>query len=172
MTSRTVTRTWDVLLVGGASGSGKTSVSYRVAEHFKVGITEVDDFQVILERMTTPDQQPELHWWRTQPEAERVRLPAEEIVEHTIAVCRVMAGALEVVIANHLASNTPVVLDGDYILPALASRSRFSNVQNDGRVRAVFIDEESEEQLLTSLRKREGREQPPRQHSWAISWVA
>ena len=57
-----VTRSWQVLLIGGASGSGKTSVSYRLAHHFNVGITEVDDFQVILERMTTPAQQPELHW--------------------------------------------------------------------------------------------------------------
>ena len=50
------------VLIGGASGSGKTSVSYRLANHFNVGITEIDDFQVILERMTTPEQQPELHW--------------------------------------------------------------------------------------------------------------
>ena len=49
-----VTRPWQVLLIGGASGAGKTSVSYRLAHHFNVGITEVDDFQVILERMTTP----------------------------------------------------------------------------------------------------------------------
>ncbi len=48
-----VARPWQVLLIGGASGSGKTSVSYRVADHFKVGIIEVDDFQIILERMTT-----------------------------------------------------------------------------------------------------------------------
>ena len=31
---------WDVLLVGGASGTGKTGVSYRLAQHFSVGITE------------------------------------------------------------------------------------------------------------------------------------
>lgn len=169
MTPRTVTRTWDVLLIGGASGSGKTSVSYRVAEHFKIGITEVDDFQVILESMTTPDQQPEMHWWRTQPEAERVRLPVEEIVEHTIAVCRVMARAMEAVIANHLASNAPVILDGDFILPALASQAAFAGVQNGGRVRALFIDEESEEQLLTNLRQREGHEQLPRRAR--VSWL-
>ena len=38
---------WQVLLFGGASGVGKTSVSYRLAQHFGVGITEVDDFQAI-----------------------------------------------------------------------------------------------------------------------------
>jgi 2-phosphoglycerate kinase len=66
-----------VLLIGGASGSGKTSVSYRLAHHFNVGITEVDDFQVILERMTTPEQQPELQWRPMHSEADR--LAADEI---------------------------------------------------------------------------------------------
>lgn len=58
-------RSWQVLLLGGPSGAGKTSVSYRLAHHFRIGITEVDDFQVILERMTTPTEQPVLHYWRT-----------------------------------------------------------------------------------------------------------
>jgi len=41
-------RSWDVLLIAGASGVGKTSVSYRIAHHFGVGITEIDDFQILL----------------------------------------------------------------------------------------------------------------------------
>src|SRR5260370_818753 len=103
-------RSWLVLLLGGPSGVGKTSVSYRLAQHFRIGITEVDDFQVILERMTTPAEQPVLHYWRTHPEA--ANLPAEEIVKHTIAVGQVMAPALEAVISNHLDSQVPFVLEG------------------------------------------------------------
>jgi 2-phosphoglycerate kinase len=57
---------WQALLMGGASGVGKTRVSYRLARHFDFGITEVDDFQVILRRMTTPEQLPQLHFWDTQ----------------------------------------------------------------------------------------------------------
>ena len=55
------TRPWQVLLLGGASGPGKTRLSYRRARELSIGITEVDDFQVVLERMTTPEQQPALH---------------------------------------------------------------------------------------------------------------
>ena len=45
---------WHVLLICGASGVGKTRVSYPLARHFGVGITEVDDFQVVLERNGSP----------------------------------------------------------------------------------------------------------------------
>src|SRR5712692_10499848 len=156
-----VTRSWQVLLLGGASGSGKTSVSYRLANHFKVGITEIDDFQVILEGMTTPEQQPELHWWRTHPDP--MHLPADEIVEHTIAVCRVMATAVEAVIANHLESRAPVVLEGDFS----ASRVVLT-VQNaiprtsSGKVQRQLC----RERLLTSALQRHLAR--PR---WALAWI-
>jgi len=161
-----VTRSWQVLLIGGASGSGKTSVSYRLADHFKVGITEIDDFQVILEGMTTPEQQPELHWWRTHPDP--MHLPADEIVEHTIAVCRVMAPALEAVIANHLESRAPVILDGDFILPALAAQTSFRGYPSDAQVRSVIIDEDNEQQLLKNFGERESAMQPLRAR---VSWL-
>src|SRR5262245_43052820 len=166
MNSRGVTRSWQVLLIGGASGSGKTSISYRLANHFNVGITEVDDFQVILERMTTPEQQPELHWWPTHPEA--IRLPPDEIAEHTIAVCRVMAPALEAVIKNHLESKVPVILEGDFILPSLAAQTSFCGYPGDGQVRAVIIDEDDEAQLVRNFEGRESILQPERAR---VSWL-
>jgi 2-phosphoglycerate kinase len=161
-----VTRSWQVLLLGGASGSGKTSVSYRLANHFEVGITEVDDFQIILERMTTPEQQPELHWWRAHPEP--MRLPADVLVEHAIAVCRVMATALEAVIANHLQSQAPVVLEGDYILPALAAQTSFCGYASAEQVRAVIIDEDDEDQLFKNFMARESEHQLLRAR---VSWL-
>jgi sugar diacid utilization regulator len=112
-------RTWDVLLIGGASGVGKTSVSYRIAQHYGVGITEVDDFQVILERITTPEQQPILHYWRTHHD-EALRMSEDQQLAFMIAYSQVMATALDLVIGNHLASNAPIVLEGDFILPSLA----------------------------------------------------
>ena len=54
--------------MGGASGVGKSQVSYRLARHFDVGLPEVDDFQVIPTAMTSPVDCPEFHFWRLQPE--------------------------------------------------------------------------------------------------------
>ena len=153
---RSLVRSWDVLLIGGASGTGKTSVSYQLARSFDVGITEIDDFQVILERMTTPEQQPVLHYWRTHPEA--MQLPPESIVALTVSVAETMAPAIEAVIQNHLETKTPVVLEGDYLLPATAVRTNYGVVTNDGRVRALFLFEADEAQIAKNYSRREPAE--------------
>lgn len=157
---------WQVLLIGGASGVGKTSISYRLAHHYGVGITEVDDFQVILERMTTPEQQPVLHYWRTHPEEAR-RMDEEQQLAYMLSYSKVMAVALEFVIANHIESRAPIVLEGDFLLPALAVQAHYDDVAADGQMQAIFLYEDDEAQLRRNYLLREGEEQPGRARaSW------
>lgn len=146
-------RSWDILLIGGASGVGKSSVSYRTAQHFGVALIEVDDFQVVLKRMTTPEQQPALHFWDTHPDPGS--LSAEEIALQVIEVGQAMLPALEAVIANHLESQRPAVMEGDFILPALAVLDTYGGFSNGGRVRGVFIDEPDEAQITANYLARE-----------------
>ena len=153
-------RSWQVLLLGGASGVGKTSVSYRLAHHFAVGLTEMDDFQNVLERMTTPKQQPALHYFRLHT-AEVLRMDDEQMLAHTLSVADAMSVAMELVIANHLATRAPVVLEGGFLLPSLAVRPAYDGVLADGQVRAVFLYEEDEQQLLRNFRARAGED-----HRW------
>lgn len=165
MNNSTPRRSWQVLLLGGPSGVGKTSVSYRLAHHFGIGITEVDDFQVILECMTTPTEQPVLHYWRTHPEAGNQ--PAEEIVKQTIAVGQVMTSALEAVIVNHIESRAPLVLEGDFILPTLATTFAENTIQS--QIRMLFLYEESQEQFQHNFLQREpesGLQEKRAQVSW------
>ena len=165
-------RTWQVLLFGGASGVGKTRVSYRLAPAFGVGLTEVDDFQIVLERMTTPEQQPALHYWNLHA-AEVLRMDDEQMLAHTLSVAEVLSGAMELVTGNHLASLAPVVLEGDFLLPARAVRPAYDGTPADGQVRAVFLYEEDEQQILRNFRARVGEEQPRRARaSWYYSaWL-
>jgi 2-phosphoglycerate kinase len=161
-------RSWEVLLIGGASGVGKTSISYRLAQHFGVGITEVDDFQVILERMTTPEQYPGIHYWHTRPE--NAEITAEEIISHGFILRDELSPALETVIANHLESQTAVVLEGDFILPALVAQSHFLDQPNEARVRALFVYEPDEAQIVANFLSREPHE--GEQHFRAhVSWL-
>ncbi len=159
-------RTWQVLLLGGASGVGKTMVSYRLAHHFAVGLTEMDDFQNVLERMTTPEQYPALHEWRLHS-AEVLRMDDEQMLAHILDTSAAMSAAMELVIGNHLASSAPVVLEGDFLLPSLAVRPAYDGVPAEGQVRAVFLYEEDEQQILRNYRAREGTDQP---HRARVSW--
>jgi 2-phosphoglycerate kinase len=154
-------RGWDVLLIGGASGTGKTSVSYRIAREFGVGITEVDDLWIMVEALTTPDQQPVLHRWATDPAA--LDWPAERIVDHTIEVCRILASGLRRVIDNHLEERTPVVLEGDYLLPELLR-------PGDERVRAVFLHEPDGARIAANLLEREP-DAGPQDKRARVSWL-
>ena len=166
-------RTWQVLLIGGASGSGKTSISYRLAHHFGVGITEADDIHQALISLTTPEQQPILHYWGTHPETRQ--WSAEQILQHFLKVCDQMAPAFAAVIANHLETDIPLVLEGDYLLPALAAQSSFGGFANEGRVRGLFIHEEDEEQFVQNYLQREptsGRQERRARVSWLHSqWL-
>ena len=161
-------RNWEVLLIGGASGTGKTAVSYRLAQHFGVGLTEIDDFQVLLEAMTTPEQQPALHFWRTHPAPDQ--LSAEEIIEQGLTIGPAMAPGLEAVIANHLESQTPVVLEGDFIHPALAAKKTFAAIPSAGRVRSIFLHEADEQQLLANFLQREPVAGPQAKRA-RVSWL-
>jgi 2-phosphoglycerate kinase len=160
-------RSWDVLLIGGASGVGKSSISYRLAHSYNVGITEVDDFQVILERMTTPEQYPVLHFWRTHSDETR-QMDGDQQLAIMINYSQVMSVALEHVIANHLESQTPIVFEGDYIPPSLAVLPVYGKIPAQGRVRALIVVEEDEQQILRNYCEREGGMQAERAH---ISWL-
>lgn len=158
-------RSWHILLVGGASGVGKTQVSYPLAHLFGVGITEIDDFQVVLERMTTPEQYPVVHLFPTNPDAFFALDDAGKL-EVAIAYGAVMAQALEAVIANHLDGGPPIVLEGDFLLPSLVAQEAFAGVPAAGRVRG-FVLYEDEEQIARNYLAREGEPQPDRARwSW------
>ena len=125
-----------------------------------MGITEVDDFQVVLERMTTPEQQPALHFWRTHPDPGS--LSAEEIQEQGLDILQVMMPALEAVIENHLEEGTPILLEGDFIHPALAAQDAFGEQPNGGRVRGIFLYEADEDQVVRNFLGREPATGPQR----------
>ncbi len=165
-------RDWHVLLIGGASGVGKTSIAYPLARHFGIGITQIDDFQVILERMTAPERYPDVHLFRTRPEA-FFAMDEDAKLAHAIAYATAMAEALEYVVANHLAGEPPIVLEGDFLLPALAARPSFDGIAAAGRVRALFVVEPDEDQIANNYAAREGDHQPVRARaSWRYSeWL-
>jgi 2-phosphoglycerate kinase len=147
---------WIVLLLGGASGVGKSMLSHRLARQLDVNLTEVDDFQIVLQTATSPEQLPLLHFWRTTFD-EYMSWTDEHRVEHHVRVCReVFQPAMRAVIADHLETGTRVVFEGDFLLPELAAMAVYGHQPNAGRVRGMFVSEPDEAQIAANYRTREG----------------
>lgn len=157
---------WRVLLVGGASGMGKTRMSRDLSRRYGVPVVEIDDVVEALLAVTRPEHLPEVHYWRTHPEAAG-REP-EFVVERQIAIARALAPAVEAVVANHVDTDTPVIVEGDYLLPGLAAAH--------GPVRGVVVHEDDEARVVSNYLAREPQE-GPQHHRARISvlygrWLA
>ncbi|MFB9434787.1 hypothetical protein [Streptomyces showdoensis] len=139
---------WRVLLVAGASGMGKTRVSRDLARRYAVPVVELDDVVEALLAVTRPEHLPEVHYWRTHPEA--AGWAPESVVERQIEVARALVPAVEAVVANHVDTDTPVILEGDYVLPGLATAQ--------GPVRGVVVHEDSEARVVANYLAREPEE--------------
>lgn len=146
-------RDWQVLLLGGASGAGKSRLGYALARRYHVPLVEVDDLVLAVQKMTTPDQQPMVHYWDTHPDPDSIPVP--QVVELQIAVAEALRPALDAVIGNHLETGTPVIIEGDYLLPVLAAQGSFAGQEAGRRVRAVFLHESSPDQLAANYLTRE-----------------
>ena len=167
---------WKVLLIGGNSGSGKTVVSRSLARRYGVGLAEVDDFRLVLERMTTPEQQPALHRLLVLLDVTTQSLaPSPVARDALIAAAQSVSHALEIVVANHVATDTPTILEGDGIVPAFAAQRVFAGRDVDRAVRAVFLIEEDKDWLLqNAIDKGRGFEQLPagfQEHYIEVSWL-
>jgi 2-phosphoglycerate kinase len=155
----------DIVFVGGAPGVGKTSVARPLAARLGMDLTHVDDFYIVLERMTDPERYPAVHEWRLHPERV-LALDDIQMVEHTRSVSEVIGEAIAPVIADRLENGVRSVFEGDFIQPSFAASPVFAGVATEGRVRSVFIHD-TEEQLAANIVAREGEEQPRRAR---ISW--
>jgi 2-phosphoglycerate kinase len=139
-----------VLLIGGSSGVGKTVVAPQLASQLAMTWASADDFRLILERMTTPGTQPALHtFFRTLYERS-----AEELAHSYIEVARIVSYALEIVIANHVATTAPLILEGDTIVPELAAKSVFADIPVGKQVRSVFLVEADEVAIMHNVLQR------------------
>lgn len=65
-----------------------------------------------------------------------------------------MIGALEDVIAHHVLTRMPIILEGDGITPALATSKEIDGVSVAGRIKSVFIIEPNEAAFAQTYRER------------------
>ena len=145
-----------ILLIGGASGVGKTALAQRLARELDASHLLVDDVRIALQAATTPAQLPALHFFLTNDPHE---LSVEAFVAGLIALADLLQPALRQIIEHHLAVPAAgrLVIEGDGIAPTLLAAllpGMRSNAADD-RVRGVFIVEPDEARLLANFRARD-----------------
>ncbi len=145
---------WKVLLIGGSSGTGKTDAARQLARRFGVSVLLADDVRMALQRATTPEQQPALHFFAGQHDV--WDQPTDVLRDGWIGVMRVVSDALQAVIAHHLCVDGagPVIVEGDAVDPRLAALERCAWCDATGGVRSVLLVEPEETALLGNMRHR------------------
>ena len=147
---------WKVLLIGGSSGTGKTTAATAIAKQLGTECAQLDDFRLVLEQITAAAQQPALHFLEDPINAPIVeQLSPEMLCEKLVDVALVMSKAIEIVIAHHVATERPLILEGDGLLPHLATQQHFVNLDVPPRmVRFVLLYEPDESAVLANLKSR------------------
>ncbi len=145
---------WDILLIGGPSGSGKTVVARRMGLRFGLPWLQVDDLRLALQysQVDVGGGSPALQFFLRTNDV--WKLPAEELCDRLIDVGQAMSPAIEIVIAHHIATSLPVVIEGDGILPSLLSRTALKDHFAAGRLRALFLVERDEAHLRANMMAR------------------
>ncbi len=145
---------WTVLLVGGHSGSGKSTAAERIGLELGVPWLSVDDLRLAVQRYCLHRHEPgdPLYFFEETPSP--FRLPPERLRDALTGVASAVAPAVEMVVENHVAIDAPVIVEGNGILPSLLRSPALRGPASNGRVRAVFVVEPDESALVETMRTR------------------
>lgn len=144
-------RDWTVLLVGGSSGVGKTTLAREIALRHGAMLAHSDVYRMALERVVTPAQNADLHaFGASGPEA----LEPEEATAAWRRIGRVVCDALEIVVAHHVFSDSPLVIEGDALLPPFAVQPEYAGYAVSHGVRALYVVEPDEAAIHRNVTQR------------------
>jgi len=143
-------RNWTVLLIGGASGTGKSTLAYEIAKFFKVNVLEVDDIEKIIKATSPKELFPFLNYWDTGIDWENIGVDGN--INWLINVSKEIIPALKAIVQRHIEDNVPIIIEGDFINP------EYTNSFNNNCVRNIFVIENDQNQIIQNYFQREGGE--------------
>jgi 2-phosphoglycerate kinase len=153
-----VSSDWTVLLVGGPAAVGKTSAAKRIATVCGASLLQVDDVCLALQRAIDPADSPLLHTFASPEVWGR---PVAELVALRRELAALVSSSLEFVVANHLAHDDRVVVEGVWITPEFMSRTSYAESIAGDRRRAVVLFEDDSNRIRASFSTRRGFEERP-----------
>ena len=152
---------WTVLLIGGASTTGKSTLAAAIGRRFDARVIEADLYWLALQRTVPPEVEPDLHFFPPWPP---LSLPVAELVEAYLRVSAIVCRALEVVVAHHALRGVRAVVEGTWLLPSFAAQATFDGKPVGHLVTSLFLFESSLDAVKESLLHRRSssfRDHPP-----------
>lgn len=144
-----------VLLIGGTSGSGKTTAAKQLARRTDSSWIQVDDVRLAFQwshvRLPT-DTATQALYALEQSNAWGQSIPA--LCEIMIQTGEALADAIGIITANHVAQGDSAVIEGDGILPSIVAHSQIRPLIASGFVHVVFVLPDSCDEILHRLIKR------------------
>src|SRR5680860_9992 len=142
---------WQVLVLFGASGTGKSTAAAGIARERGITWLQVDDLRLALQysKAMLPEHNDELYYFLDTPLF--WTRPAKEVCEALIGTARAMTPAVRVVVDSHVATGAPMVIEGDGVLPSLAADPVILPSVEAGAVRFCCIASESDRELLDNM---------------------
>lgn len=141
-------RNWTVLLIGGASGTGKSSIAYEISRFYGVNVLEVDDVHRCIKTVSTKESFPAIHYWETGVNWKDIGVDGN--VDWLIGVSKEMIPVLKELVNRHIEDKLPIIIEGDFIYP------EFIKQFNNPEVKSIFVNETYVNQILQNYLVREG----------------
>ena len=145
----TAQRDWMVLLIGGSSGTGKSSIAYELSRFYGVSVLEADDIYLSVKAMTDSGRLPAIHRWDDEADWQAAEIQSN--VSWLIDVGREMIPALKALVERHIEDKVPIIIEGDFISPDLVA------LLDHSFARAVFLQDDIP-QIVENYMAREGGE--------------
>jgi 2-phosphoglycerate kinase len=141
-------RDWVVLFIGGASGTGKSSLAYKLAHFYEVNVLETDDIVQLLKIVTAKDIFPAIHYWSTG--VNWTEIDIEGNVKWLIDVSKEMIPGIKAIVNRHIEDRLPVIIEGDFIYP------EFTLSFGNSEVKSIYVHEPDKNQIVQNFFAREG----------------
>lgn len=156
-----------LLLIGGSSGAGKTTIARELARELSAGSLQVDTIWIALRAAARPGT-PEHAAFDIDRRIKTGEESVDALVDAHTTACELVCGVLPDVLSFELRAHRTLVADGAWLTPAFMASFRPSGVD----VSAVVIHEPEQAEVLRAMR---GRSPFPSTMPWQrrgaeVSW--
>jgi 2-phosphoglycerate kinase len=140
-----------LLLIGGAAGTGKSTVARTLATRLSAAWLQLDTLWIAM-RDAAPRNSRERALLDIDQQIRTQAEPAEVLLDHHIAASEAVCAALPYALAFELQAHPTVVADGAWLLPEFAAQLDLDDVI----IRSVFLHEADPQQVARAMSSRRG----------------